>query len=64
MDWMVGGLLIVAGIVAGWFVSKDAANFVLAQGMAAIVIFVLLVAILAFWPARWTHLLKRSNKPN
>jgi hypothetical protein len=30
--------------------------------MTALVVIVLIVAVLAFWPSRWTHLLNRPNK--
>ena len=62
ISWMVRGALIVAGVVAGWFVSRDSPNFSLVQGMTALLVIVLIVAVLAFWPSRWTHLLNRHNK--
>ncbi len=64
MDWIVGGLLIVAGVVAGWFVSKDATNFVLLQGVTALLLFMLLIAVLTFWPTGWSRFLKGGSKSN
>ena len=64
VSWIVRGLLIVSGTVTGWFVSKDAPNFSFIQGMASLVVIAVIVLVLAFWPARWTHLLDRRNKPD
>jgi len=62
LSWLARGLLIVAGFVASWFVAKDAPQFGLVQMAVALLLFVLVVWILAFWPQRWT-LLKRDHKP-
>ncbi len=62
ISWMVRGALVVSGVVAGWFVSSDSPNFGLVQGMTALLVIALVVAVLAFWPSRWTHLLNRHNK--
>ena len=64
ISWIVRGLLIVSGVITGWWVSSDAPNFSLVQGMTALLLFVLVVGVLAFWPSRWTHLLNRRNKQN
>lgn len=64
VSWIVRGLLIVSGTVPGWFVSKDAPNFSFIQGMASLVVIAAVVFVLAFWPARWTHLLDRRDKPD
>jgi Flp pilus assembly pilin Flp len=44
-------------------VAKDAPNFGVIQGMVAVVLLGVVVAVLAFWPARWTHLLNRLTNP-
>ena len=62
--WIVRGLLLVSSVVTGWFVSKDSANFSVIQGMMSLVIVAVIVFVLAFWPARWTHLLNRRRKPD
>jgi hypothetical protein len=62
ISWLVRGALIVSGAVTGLFVAKDARNFTLLQGMTALLVIVLVVFVLAFWPARWTRLLNRRNK--
>jgi hypothetical protein len=63
ISWIARGLLILAGVITGWFVSRDAPNFGVVQGMVAVALLGLTVAVLAFWPARWTHLLNRLMKP-
>ena len=64
VSWIVRGLLIVSGTVTGWFVSKDAPNFSFIQGMVSLVVVAGIVLVLAYWPARWSHLLDRRNKPD
>jgi hypothetical protein len=39
-------------------------NFSFIQGMASLMVIAAVVLVLAYWPARWTHLLDRSNKPD
>jgi hypothetical protein len=36
ISWLVRGALIVSGVIAGWFVSKDSPNFTLVQGATAL----------------------------
>jgi hypothetical protein len=64
VSWIVRGLLVISGVVTGWFVSKDAPNFSFIQGMVSLVVIAVIVLVLAYWPARWTHLLNRRNKPD
>ena len=63
LGWIVRGILIVAGFVASWLVAKDAPQFGITQGAVALFLAVLVVAVLAFWPERWTHILSRLHKP-
>jgi hypothetical protein len=62
--WIVRGLLLVSSVVTGWFVSKDAPNFDFIQGMVSLVVIAVIVFVLAFWPARWTHLLNGRKSPD
>jgi hypothetical protein len=62
INWIVRGLLIVAGVITGWFIAKDAPNFGVIQMMVALLLLTLTVAIIAFWPARWTIRLDHSKK--
>ena len=63
LGWVVRGLLIVAGFLASWFVAKDAPQFGLMQMAVSLLLFVLVLWVLAFWPQRWTHMLNRVDKP-
>jgi hypothetical protein len=62
IGWIARGLLIVAGFVVSWFVAKDAPQFGLIQMAVAIILFVLVVWVVAFWPERWTHVLSRLHR--
>jgi hypothetical protein len=64
ISWLVRGALIVSGVIAGWFVSKDSPNFTLVQGATGLLVIAFTVAVLAFWPSRWSHLLNRGNRKN
>jgi hypothetical protein len=61
LSWIVRGLLIAAGFVASWFVARDAPQFGLMQVAVALVLMVFVVAILAFWPERWTWGARRNS---
>jgi membrane protein YdbS with pleckstrin-like domain len=62
ISWAARGLLIAAGFVASWFVARDAPQFGIMQMAIALLLMVFIVAILAFWPERWSHLLNRLHK--
>ena len=62
LSWLVRVLLIVAGVIAEIFVARDAVNFALVQGVVALLLGVLIVFVLAFWPARWTLLLNGNGR--
>ena len=61
--WPVGGLLIVAGFVASWIVTKNSPQCGIMEMAVATLLLVIIVAVLAFWPERWTHILNRPHKP-
>jgi type II secretory pathway component PulJ len=61
VSWIVRGLLIAGGTITSWFVAKDAPGFGVIQMMVATLLLALIVAIFAFWPARWTHALDRFH---
>lgn len=62
--WIVRGFVIAAGIVTSWFMTKDSPQFGIMQMAVALFLVVLVVAVLAFWPERWTHILNRIHKPH
>jgi hypothetical protein len=43
--------------------AKDAPQFGVMQMAVAIMLFVLVVFVVAFWPDRWSHMLNRLHKP-
>ena len=57
------GLLIAVGFIASWFVAKDAPQFGVMQMAVALILFVFMVAVLAFWPERLSNILDRVHKP-
>jgi hypothetical protein len=63
ISWLARGLLIAAGFVASWFMTRDTPQFGLLQMAVGLLLLVFIVAVLAFWPARWTHILNRLHKP-
>ncbi len=58
-SWIARALLILAGIVASWFWAKDALNFGVIQMIVAVLLFMLVIFVLAFWPPSWTAKLNR-----
>ena len=63
LSWIFRGLLIAVGFVASWFVAKDAPQFGVMQMAVALILVVVIVAVLAFWPERWSRILNRVHKP-
>ena len=62
ISWIVRFLMIAAGVVTSWFVAQDAVNFGAIQMMVALMVLTLIVAVLAFWPSRWTIKLDRLHR--
>jgi hypothetical protein len=61
--WLVRGLLIVAGFIASWLVTKDSPQFGIMEMAVATLLLIIIVAVLALWPERWTHILNRLHNP-
>ena len=51
MGLIARGLLLLGGVIAGFFVAKDADNYAFVSFVAGMVLFVLFVALVTFWPA-------------
>jgi Mn2+/Fe2+ NRAMP family transporter len=62
ISWLVRGILVFAGAVTGIFVSKDQPSFGLMETMVAFLMVVLVLFVVAFWPARWSHFLNRRDR--
>lgn len=52
LSWIVRLLFMLAAPIAALIVSRDALNFDLIQTMVAIILVVVFVAVIAFWPKR------------
>ena len=59
LGWIVRIVMIVAGVVTGLFLAKDAPLFGVVQTMVMLLLIALAVAALAFWPKGWPF--KRSR---
>lgn len=62
LGWVVRGLLIVAGVMTSWLVTKDAPNFGAIQMTVAVLLLILMLFVLAFWPASWTDRFNRLTR--
>jgi hypothetical protein len=49
LSWLIRPLLLVAAVIAGWFVAEDAVNFGIVQMVVAIILIAALVALAALW---------------
>jgi len=61
LTWIVRGLLLLAGVIASWFIAKDAPGFASVQMTIATLLFVAIVAAAAFWPP--TSRRRRADRP-
>jgi len=55
LSWIFRDLLIAVGFV-------DAPQFAIVQMAVALILVVVIVAVLAFWPERWSHM-PRIGRP-
>lgn len=53
LGWAVRIFMIVAGVLTGLFLTRDAPLFGVVQTMVMLLLLALIVAALAFWPDRW-----------
>jgi hypothetical protein len=61
-SWLMGGLLMAAGALAGLLMGKESPQFPIMQMAVAMLLFAFIVAVLALWPERWS-LFVRLRKP-
>ena len=52
LSWIVRIFFALAAPIAALFVARDALNFDVIQTMVAIILVVVFVAVVAFWPKR------------
>jgi hypothetical protein len=62
IGWLVRGAMLVAGVIAGWFVARDAAKFGLLQMMISLLLITAFLAIAAFWPS-WAAWFRNRRGP-
>lgn len=62
LSWLIRPLLIVAAVIAGWFVAEDAPNFGIVQMVIAVLLIAALVALAAFWETLAEQWKERSKK--
>ena len=62
IGWIVRGLLATGGVVTSWFIARDAPNFGVIQMVMSLMLLTLVVAVIAFWPERWTASLNRLHR--
>jgi hypothetical protein len=51
LSWLLRPILLLAAVIAGWFVAEEAPNFGVVQMVVAVVLIAALVGIAAFWEA-------------
>ena len=49
LRWMTRLIMVVAGVIAGWFVARDAVNFNIVQMVVGVFLITALVALAVLW---------------
>ncbi len=53
LNLLVRLLFMAAGVITSWLVARNEPNFSVIQMTVAVLLFVLFVFVLAFWPKQW-----------
>ncbi len=61
LNLLVRPIMIIAAIIASWFVARDAVNFTIIQLVVALFLITLIVAIGAFWETLTDWFKDRKN---
>lgn len=64
MGWIVRALLFVSGVIASWFVSTEASNYIVYQLAIAICLVALCAAALVYLPVWWRRFRAKSSEQN
>lgn len=56
-SWFIRILMIVAGAMAEWLIARDSPRFQLVELVMTFFLVLLVLFVVAFWPARWSHYL-------
>lgn len=62
LGWLIRALMLLAGFITSWFIARDELKFNTIQMVIAILLFTLVVAIAAFWPAIRNRVKKISRR--
>ena len=63
IGWLARVLLFVAGVVTSWFIAEDSAAFGGMRMAVGLLLLVLVVFVVAFWPVGWLRSFTR-RRPN
>ena len=53
MDWVVGVLMGIGGVMANWFIASDNPNYELVQAAMGTIVLAGILALIAFSPRLW-----------
>ena len=53
IDWIVGVLMSIGGVLADWFIARDNPNFELVQAAMGTIVLASFIALIAFSPRLW-----------
>lgn len=62
LSWIARAVLVVAGALVSLVIAEEAEYYRTAQLAAALLLFVLVLLVAAFWPARWREPFDRLLK--
>ncbi len=63
VTWIVRALLLVAGVIASWWVAKDALIFPVVEMVVAIALVMLVLGAAVFWRPRWLANFSKRKTP-
>ena len=61
VNWILRPIMVIAAVIAGWFVARDAVNFSVIQMVVGLLLITTLVAIAACWEMIADRLKNKKN---
>ena len=61
LNWILRPIMVIAAVIAGWFVARDAVNFSVIQMVVGLLLITALVAVAACWEMIADRLKSRKN---
>ena len=61
LNWILRPIMVIAAVIAGWFVARDAVNFSVIQMVVGLLLITTLVAIAACWEMIADRLKSKKN---